>query len=104
MKAYKHGDNKFYALIKSCAAQNSATFISLDVADGASKTTIEKLTGIPTLDAGNSYTYQLTVGKNKISVSGITVTNWTGEQLLVVKQKNALPHTSPLRQRQSKSL
>ena len=76
IKAYKH-DNKFYALIKPCEAQNSATFISLDVAEGESKTT-EKLTGIPALTAGNSYTYKLTVGKNKISVSGITVANWTG--------------------------
>ena len=78
IKAYKHGDGKFYALIKPCETQNSATFISLDVADGASKTTTETLTGIPALTAGNSYTYKLTVGKNKITVSGITVANWTG--------------------------
>ena len=75
IKAYKH-DNKFYALIKPCAAQSSATFISLDVAEGASKTT-ETLTGIPALTAGKSYTYKLTVGKDKVSVSGITVANWT---------------------------
>ena len=78
IKAYKHSDGKFYALIKPCAAQSSETFISLDVAEGASKTTTEKLTGIPALKAGNSYTYQLKVGKNKISVSGITVADWTG--------------------------
>ena len=78
IKAYKHSDNKFYALIKPCAAQNSETFISLDVAEGESKTTTETLTGIPSLTAGNSYTYKLKVGKNKISVSGITVANWTG--------------------------
>ena len=77
IKAYKHSDNKFYALIKPCEAQNSATFISLDVADGASKTTTETLTGIPALTAGNSYTYKLKVGKNKISVSGIYVADWT---------------------------
>ena len=77
VKAYKHSDNKFYALIKPCEAQNSETFISLDVAEGASKTTTEKLTGIPALTAGNSYTYQLTVGKDKVSVSGITVKDWT---------------------------
>ena len=76
IKAYKHSDNKFYALIKPCAAQNSETFLSLDVAEGESKTTTEKLTGIPALTAGNSYTYKLKVGKNKISVSGITVANW----------------------------
>lgn len=80
IKAYKHTDNKFYALIKPCDAQNSETFLSLDVAEGESKTTTETLTGIPELTAGNSYTYKLTVGKNKISVSGITVANWnTGE-------------------------
>ena len=78
VKAYKHSDKKFYALIKPCEAQNSATFLSLDVAEGESKTTTEKLTGIPALTAGNSYTYQLTVGKNKISVSGIYVADWTG--------------------------
>ena len=78
IKAYKHSDKKFYALIKPCAAQNSAPFISLDVAEGASKTTTETLTGIPELTAGNSYTYKLKVGKNKITVSGITVANWTG--------------------------
>ena len=78
IKAYKHTDNKFYALIKPCEAQNSATFISLDVAEGESKTTTETLTGIPALTAGNSYTYQLTVGKDKVSVSGIYVADWTG--------------------------
>ena len=36
VKAYKHNDNKFYALIKPCAAQSSETFISLDVAEGES--------------------------------------------------------------------
>ena len=77
VKAYKHSDNKFYALIKPCEAQNSATFISLDVAEGASKTT-ETLAGIPELTAGKSYTYQLTVGKDKVSVSGIYVADWTG--------------------------
>ena len=78
VKAFKHSDKKFYALIKPCEAQNSATFLSLDVAEGASKTTTETLAGIPALTAGNSYTYQLTVGKDKVSVSGIYVADWTG--------------------------
>ena len=77
VKAYKHSDNKFYALIKPCEAQSSATFISLDVAEGESKTTTETLAGIPELTAGNSYTYKLTVGKNKVAVNDITVEDWT---------------------------
>ena len=77
IKAYKHTDKKFYALIKPCEAQNSATFLSLDVAEGENKTT-ETLTTIPTtFVAGKSYTYKLTVGKNKVSVTGITVADWT---------------------------
>lgn len=83
VKAYKHSDKKFYALIKPCDAQNSETFLSLDVAEGESKTTTtEKFTGIPKLEAGNSYTYKLTVGKNKISVSGITVADWTEGKII----------------------
>ena len=94
VKAYKHSDNKFYALIKPCEAQSSATFISLDVAEGASKTT-ETLAGIPALAAGNSYTYQLTVGKNKVSVSGITVANWnTGTIINDGKTEQIFPYVT----------
>jgi len=82
VKAYKHSDNKFYALIKPCAAQSSETFLSLDVAEGESKTTTEKFTGIPKLEAGNSYTYKLTVGKNKVKVNGVTVADWTEGKII----------------------
>ena len=75
VKAYKHDDNKFYALIKPCAVQSSATFISLDVAEGESKTT-ETLTGIPELAPGKSYTYHLTVGKSKVTIDDVTVADW----------------------------
>ena len=77
VKAYKHKtDGKFYALIDPNYTTSTAPFLSLEVADGESKTT-ETLTTIPTtFVAGNSYTYKLTVGKNKISVSGISVTPW----------------------------
>ena len=77
VKAYKHEtDGKFYALIDPNYTTSTAPFLSLEVADGESKTT-ETLTTIPTtFEAGKSYTYKLTVGKNKISVSGINVANW----------------------------
>ena len=77
VKAYKHSDGKFYALIDpNYTTSTTAPFLSLEVADGESKTT-ETLTTIPTtFVAGKSYTYKLTVGKNKISVSGISVANW----------------------------
>jgi len=77
VKAYKHSDNKFYALIDpNYTPSTTAPFLSLEVADGESKTT-EKYTTTPTtFVAGKSYTYQLKVGKNKVSVSGISVTPW----------------------------
>ena len=78
VKAFKHEtDGKFYALIDpNYTPSTTVPFLSLEVADGESKTT-EKYTTTPTtFVAGKSYTYKLTVGKNKISVSGISVTPW----------------------------
>ena len=81
VKAYKHSDGKFYALIDPNYAPSTAPFLSLEVADGESKTT-EKYTTTPTaFVAGKSYTYQLKVGKNKISVSGISVTPWNTKEI-----------------------
>lgn len=77
-KAYKHSDGKFYALMVPCVADNNAQFLSLKV--GESNT--ETLTGIPALEAGKSYTYELTVGKNKVVVTGITVKDWTTDKII----------------------
>ena len=78
VKAYKHGDGKFYALIKPCETPSSETFLSLEVGTGNTET----LTGIPELVAGKSYTYHLTVGKNKVVVNGITVKDWTTDKTI----------------------
>ena len=78
VKAYKHGDGKFYALIKPCETPSSETFLSLEVGTGNTET----LTGIPELVAGKSYTYHLTVGKNKVVVNGITVADWTTDKTI----------------------
>ena len=93
IKAYKHSDNKFYALIKPIeTAQSTSEFLSLEVGDNKVK---ETLTGIPALEAGKSYTYQLTVGKNKISVSGITVANWeTGKITDNGKAEQIIPYVT----------
>ena len=82
VKAYKHSDGKFYALIDpNYTPSTTVPFLSLEVAEGESKTT-EKYTTTPTaFVAGKSYTYQLKVGKNKISVSGISVTPWNTKEI-----------------------
>ena len=81
VKAYKHSvDNKdkYYALMVPCSAQNDKEFLSLEVGTGNTET----LKGIPALEAGKSYTYQLTVGKNKVVVNGITVKDWTTDKTI----------------------
>ena len=96
VKAYKHSDNKFYALIDpNYTPSTTAPFLSLEVADGESKTT-ETLTTVPTtFEAGKSYTYKLTVGKNKISVSGISVTPWnTGKITEGSKAEQIFPYVT----------
>ena len=82
IKAYKHEtDGKFYALINPNSIPGAtAPFLTLEVEDGTSKTT-ETLTNTPTFEAGKSYTYKLTVGKNKIAVSGITVADWNTSEI-----------------------
>ena len=82
VKAFKHEtDGKFYALIDPNYNSSTAPFLSLEVKDGESTTT-EKYTTTPTaFVAGKSYTYQLKVGKNKISVSGISVTPWNTKEI-----------------------
>ena len=96
VKAYKHEtDGKFYALIDpKYTPSTTAPFLSLEVADGESKTT-ETLTTIPTtFVAGNSYTYKLTVGKNKISVSGISVTPWNTKEITGGKAEHTIPYVT----------
>ena len=84
VKALKQG-NMFYALMVPCSAQNDKEFLSLEVGTGNTK---ETLKGIPALEAGKSYTYQLTVGKDKVVVTGITVKDWTSGETLDGKTTN----------------
>ena len=96
IKAYKHSDNKFYALINpNSTSSTTAPFLTLEVEDGTGKTT-ETLTTTPTFAAGNSYTYQLKVGKNKISVLGITVADWDNTGIITEgsKAEHIIPYVT----------
>ena len=96
IKAYKHEvDGKFYALIDPNSIPGAtAPFLTLEVEDGTSKTT-ETLTTTPSFAAGKSYTYKLKVGKNKISVSGITVAPWnTGTITEGSKAEHIIPYVT----------
>jgi len=68
----------YTALVVPGYGDSGADFITLT--DGASNNLSVK--GIPELNAGNSYTFNLVVGKNRIEVASVTVQDWTtGETL-----------------------
>ena len=67
----------YTALVVPGWGDDGADFIALS--DGENNTLLVK--GIPELEAGYSYTFNLTVGKNTIQVQSVTVTDWTGETL-----------------------
>ena len=68
----------YTALVVPGYGDSGARFIQLT--DGEASTLLVK--GIPELEAGNSYTFNLVVGKNRIEVASVTVQDWTtGETL-----------------------
>ena len=82
IQPYAQGDggqgSTYTALVVPGYGDSGARFIQLT--DGEGSTLLVK--GIPELEAGNSYTFNLVVGKNKIEVASVTVTDWTtGETL-----------------------
>ena len=71
-------NSTFTALVVPGYGDDGATFIQLT--DGEGSTLLVK--GIPELEAGYSYTFNLVVGKNRIEVASVTVQDWaTGEPL-----------------------
>lgn len=94
-KQEKDGKSYFYALINPNYTSSTAPFLSLEVKDGENTTT-ETLTTTPTFEAGKSYTYQLKVGKNKISVSGTTVADWKNTGIITEgsKAEHIIPYVT----------
>ena len=76
---YAKGEGKtgstYTVLVRGDAAYNT---ISLEV---GGKTMTAKLSGI-TYDTGQSYTYRLTVGKEKLETTEVTVSDWTGSAVI----------------------
>lgn len=82
IQPYAQGDggqgSTYTALVVPGYGDSGARFIRLT--DGEYNTLLVK--GIPELEAGNSYTFNLVVGKNRIEVASVTVQDWaTGEIL-----------------------
>lgn len=84
IKTYKKeesGNNVFYALVSPGDANSTEKFLKLTVTynDGEGNPTQTKelyVTGIPTLDKAMSYTYDVKIGKDKVTIGSVSVADW----------------------------
>lgn len=81
VKSYKANNGKFYALLgETSTTASMMTFLTLTVkandAEESDPGTLLTVKGIPELKSGYSYSYTLTVGKNKAEISSVTVKDW----------------------------
>lgn len=97
IQPYAQGDggqgSTYTALVVPGYGDSGARFIQLS--DGEGSTLLVK--GIPELEAGNSYTFNLVVGKNRIEVASVTVQDWTTGETLAggqAQEELAVPVTS----------
>lgn len=66
----------YTALVIPTTAKSGVSFITMDV-----NGTALIVNGIPVMEVGKSYTYNLTIGKDALTVGEVTVTNWITETL-----------------------
>lgn len=85
IKTYKKeesGSNVFYALVSPGDANSTEKFLKLTVTynDGEGNPTQTKelyVTGIPALSKAMSYTYDVKIGKDKVAIGSVSVTDWS---------------------------
>lgn len=85
IKTYKKeesGNNVFYALVSPGDANSTEKFLKLTVTynDGDGNPTLTKelyVTGIPALSKAMSYTYDVKIGKDKVAIGSVSVTDWS---------------------------
>ena len=85
IKTYKKeesGNNVFYALVSPGDANSTEKFLKLTVTynDGevVNPTQTKELyvTGIPALEKAKSYTYDVKIGKDKVTIGSVSVADW----------------------------
>ncbi len=77
--AYENGKGDYHAIVVPCDGDASATFLKITVCwkPGYDEDKAELyVTGRPAFEAGKHYTYNLTIGKDKVEAGDITVSNW----------------------------
>jgi len=78
-KAYENGKGDYHAIVVPCDGDASANFLKITVCwkPGYDEDKAELyVTGRPKFEAGKHYTYNLTIGKDKVEAGDITVSDW----------------------------
>ena len=80
-KKEESGKNVFYALVSPGTGNDAEKFLKLTVTynDGEGKPTQTKVldvTGIPALEKAKSYTYDVRIGKDKVTIGSVSVADW----------------------------
>ena len=82
-KKEENGSNVFYALVSPGTGNDAEKFLKLTVTynDGEviNPTQTQELyvTGIPALSKAMSYTYDVKIGKDKVAIGSVSVTDWS---------------------------
>ena len=94
VNAYKHTDDKFYALLSPTITDANSCFIDVTITkDDVSETLHAR--GIPATTAGNSYTVNLTVGRNVANITGITINEWaSGSAIGTDEEADLVPYVT----------
>lgn len=74
-------EDTYIALVIPYNSTTNVDFINLEVTDDIDTQSL-KFSEIPATEPGKSYTYNLTVGKNKIEINTVTVAEWSGTVIL----------------------
>ena len=86
-KKEESGSNVFYALVSPGTGNDAEKFLKLTVTynDGDGKPTQTKelyVKGIPALEKAMSYTYDVKIGKDKVTIGSVSVADWgTGDAI-----------------------
>ena len=80
-KKEESGNNVFYALVSPGTGNDAEKFLKLTVTynDGDGKPTQTKelyVKGIPALEKAMSYTYDVKIGKDKVTIGSVSVADW----------------------------
>ena len=82
-KKEENGSNVFYALVSPGTGNDAEKFLKLTVTynDGEvinpTQTKELYVTGIPALEKAKSYTYDVKIGKDKVAIGSVSVTDWS---------------------------